>query len=144
MQNNTKDKQVYKQTARKFFKSDFKRLLAFSGRQATDLMPDNLKNLHPLDIDENSSGNSDMIYASKETACICKAIADCTNLPRQPFREILIKCYLQDGLNYQISNSIGYGQSQYQCLKKQAIREFSARYVYYQLLDGLQPLICLK
>lgn len=126
--------------ARTFFKKYFDRFVRISGYSFADLMPANINNLQL----RNSDYSNKIKQAEQVIHCVARAINDCMSEPRKPYRAILTGVYLKKELNWQVRNEIGYSNTRYYVFKKQALEEFTERFNYYAVKEGINTLIELS
>ncbi|MDU7064702.1 MAG: DUF1492 domain-containing protein [Lactobacillus crispatus] len=126
--------------AKTFFKTYFDRLIRISGYSFADLMPTNINNLQ---LRDNGYSN-EIKQAERVIHCVAKAINDSKSEPRKPYEAILTGVYLKNELNWKVRNEIGYSNTRYYVLKKQALKEFAERFNYYVVQEGISSLIELS
>lgn len=128
-----------KLTTKEFFKKYFYRLVAMSGRSNDELLPANIENFHPLD----DCFPAKLRQADALVYCAGKAISECEDIKRKPYRTILVECYLNELLNREIYNKLNYSSSRYNVLKSRALSEFTNRFNYWVAKQGVKPLVQL-
>ena len=127
--------------AKTFLKTNLYYLINISGHFPTDLMPANIDKFRLRDKDIYSSN---IKQAENVLYCVALAIRDCKDEPRKPYRTILIDLYLKDMLNLEVQQEIGYSRSRYNAFKKQALQDFTQRFNYYAVQEGISSLIELS
>lgn len=127
--------------AKSFLKTNLYYLINISGHFPTDLMPANIDKFRLRDKDIYSSN---IKQAENVLYCVALAIRDCKDEPRKPYRTILIDLYLKDMLNLEVQQEVGYSRSRYNTFKKQALQDFTQRFNYYAVQEGISSLIELS
>lgn len=127
--------------AKTFLKKNLYYLINISGHFPTDLMPVNIDNFH---LRDKGNYSDDIKQAENVLYCVALAIRDCKEEPRKPYRTILIDLYLKDMLNLEVQQEIGYSRSRYNAFKKQALQDFTQRFNYYTVQEGISSLIELS
>ena len=127
--------------AKTFLKTNLFYLINISGHFPTDLMPANIDKFRLRDKDIYSSN---IKQAENVLYCVALAIRDCKDEPRKPYRTILIDLYLKDMLNLEVQQEVGYSRSRYNTFKKQALQDFTQRFNYYAVQEGISSLIELS
>lgn len=127
--------------AKTFLKTNLYYLINISGYFPTDLMPANIDKFRLRDKDIYSSN---IKQAENVLYCVALAIRDCKDEPRKPYRTILIDLYLKDMLNLEVQQEVGYSRSRYNTFKKQALQDFTQRFNYYAVQEGISSLIELS
>lgn len=127
--------------AKTFLKTNLYYLINISGHFPTDLMPANIDKFRLRDKDIYSSN---IKQAENVLYCVALAIRDCKDEPRKPYRTILIDLYLKDMLNLEVQQEVGYSRSRYNTFKKQALQDFTQRFNYYAVQEGISSLIELS
>ena len=127
--------------AKTFLKTNLYYLINISGHFPTDLMPANIDKFRLRDKDIYSSN---IKQAENVLYCVALAIRDCKDEPRKPYRTILIDLYLKDMLNLEVQQEIGYSRSRYNAFKRQALQDFTQRFNYYAVQEGISSLIELS
>lgn len=127
--------------AKGFLKTNLYYLINISGHFPTDLMPANIDKFRLRDKDIYSSN---IKQAENVLYCVALAIRDCKDEPRKPYRTILIDLYLKDMLNLEVQQEVGYSRSRYNTFKKQALQDFTQRFNYYAVQEGISSLIELS
>ena len=127
--------------AKSFLKTNLYYLINISGHFPTDLMPANIDKFRLRDKDIYSSN---IKQAENVLYCVALAIRDCKDEPRKPYRTILIDLYLKDMLNLEVQQEIGYSRSRYNAFKRQALQDFTQRFNYYAVQEGISSLIELS
>lgn len=127
--------------AKTFLKTNLYYLINISGHFPTDLMPANIDKFRLRDKDIYSSN---IKQAENVLYCVALAIRDCKDEPRKPYRTILIDLYLKDMLNLEVQQEVGYSRSRYNAFKKQALQDFTQRFNYYAVQEGISSLIELS
>lgn len=127
--------------AKTFLKTNLYYLINISGHFPTDLMPANIDKFRLRDKDIYSSN---IKQAENVLYCVALAIRDCKDEPRKPYRAILIDLYLKDMLNLEVQQEVGYSRSRYNTFKKQALQDFTQRFNYYAVQEGISSLIELS
>ena len=127
--------------AKTFLKTNLYYLINISGHFRTDLMPANIDKFRLRDKDIYSSN---IKQAENVLYCVALAIRDCKDEPRKPYRTILIDLYLKDMLNLEVQQEVGYSRSRYNAFKRQALQDFTQRFNYYAVQEGISSLIELS
>lgn len=127
--------------AKTFLKTNLYYLINISGHFPTDLMPANIDKFRLRDKDIYSSN---IKQAENVLYCVALAIRDCKDEPRKPYRTILIDLYLKDMLNLEVQQEVGYSRSRYNAFKRQALQDFTQRFNYYAVQEGISSLIELS
>ncbi|WP_270781390.1 hypothetical protein [Lactobacillus amylovorus] len=127
--------------AKAFLKKNLYYLINISGHFLTDLMPANIDNFH---LRDKGNYSDDIKQAENVLYCVALAIRDCKEEPRKPYRTILIDLYLKDMLNLEVQQEIGYSRSRYNAFKRQALQDFTQRFNYYAVQEGISSLIELS
>ena len=127
--------------AKTFLKTNLYYLINISGHFPTDLMPANIDKFRLRDKDIYSSN---IKQAENVLYCVALAIRDCKEEPRKPYRTILTDLYLKDMLNLEVQQEIGYSRSRYNAFKRQALQDFTQRFNYYAVQEGISSLIELS
>lgn len=127
--------------AKSFLKTNLYYLINISGHFPTDLMPANIDKFRLRDKDIYSSN---IKQAENVLYCVALAIRDCKDEPRKPYRTILIDLYLKDMLNLEVQQEVGYSRSRYNAFKRQALQDFTQRFNYYAVQEGISSLIELS
>lgn len=127
--------------AKAFLKKNLYYLINISGHFLTDLMPANIDNFH---LRDKGNYSDDIKQAENVLYCVALAIRDCKEEPRKPYRTILTDLYLKDMLNLEVQQEIGYSRSRYNAFKRQALQDFTQRFNYYAVQEGISSLIELS
>ncbi len=122
-----------------FLKFVLDKIVNLSGRQRTDLKPDNLVNLHPL----ADYFPLRLKQAERLTYCVAKAISKMHDEPRKPYQTIIILYYLDELYSREVQEKVGYSHSRYGILRKRAEDEFTGYFNYFCNKEGLSNIIKL-
>ena len=133
-----KNDEILQITTREFLNKYFDKLMAISGRNNFELLPDNLKHYQFC-----TGFNATIMRADILVYCVGKAFNECQNETKKPYRTILIDYYLKEMWNSDIANEVGYSHSRFGILKKQALDEFTQRFNYWTTKQGVKPLVQL-
>lgn len=127
--------------AYKFFDKYFDHILSVSGRLPMDLMPDNIDNAKPSN-DERFT--PDIVQAETIAYCVALAINDCQDVPKKPYKTILVDVYLKCMSNTDAMQDVSYSPSFYAILKRRAINEFAERFNFYAIKNDVSSIIKLS
>lgn len=114
-----------------FFNKKLDNLIAIADRHKMDLLPENLENLHPFDNDYPFN----LRYAERITYCVAMALNSCS----KPYQKIIITCYLKCIPDNKQFNQYNISRSTYYRQKHQALNEFSQRFNFYVVKEGINP-----
>lgn len=129
----------------KFFEKDLERYETMcAGRYSVNSL--NFEN-----VKVNSSTNTNAVanrynliitYADR-LACVKPAIDNCTSRQEKPYKHILELKYLKHLSSWDVASRIGYGHTQFNKLRKQALLQFADIFLMEQLKQGVQDILDL-
>lgn len=110
---------------RVFFDKYFYKFESIAGRNHEELFPENIDNYVLTGSDDYPAK---IVEADKVVYSVGKAISECEDAKRKPYRTILVKCYLKQMMNREIADDLKYSSSRYSELKGDALMEFTDRF----------------
>ena len=110
---------------RVFFDKYFYKFESIAGRNHEELFPENIDNYVLTGSDDYPAK---IVEADKVVYSVGKAISECEDAKRKPYRTILVKCYLKQMMNREIADDLKYSSSRYSELKANALMEFTDRF----------------
>ena len=84
-----------------------------------------------------------MFHAQNIVYCVGIAINQCTDLPRRPYKKILIENFINLNTVDNIADILGYSNKQTSNLKKRACLEFAKRFLAVQYQNNVNDVINL-
>lgn len=138
------DQRATASRVRKFLKHDFERYLAYAGLNPTDLSVIDDTHLSSPKMDAsgvsahggvNHQEESNLRIMKAEKAChaVVRAIGNCRDGSRTPYRTILRECYLKGLDDQKVMVLLGYEHSWFDQLKRRAECEFADRWDRWKL-----------
>lgn len=136
---------------RNFFKYDFERYLGYAGFNPVNLSVIDDTHLSSPKMDAsgvsahggiNHQEDSTLRIMEAEKACyaVAKAIDNCRDASRTPYRTILKECYLKGLDDQKVMGLLGYEHSWYDRLKRRAECEFADRWDKWKFCYGVDYL----
>lgn len=123
-----------------FFDNYFFRFEAIAGRNREELFPENIDNYVLMNPDKFQDR---LREADKIVYCTGKAINECEDVKRKPYRTILVDYYLKQMMNKEVAEAIGYSLSRYSILKTRALMEFADSFNYWIAQQDVKPVFKL-
>lgn len=125
---------------KEFFDKYFFRLQAIAGRNYKELFPENIDGyvmLNPNKFPERFTKADKIVY------CAGKAISECEDEKRKPYKTILVDYYLKQMMNREVAEAIGYSMSRLSFLKTRALMEFTDSFNYWIAQQDIKPAVRL-
>lgn len=84
-----------------------------------------------------------IIAYNDRLACVKPAIDNCTSRQEKPYKTILELKYLKHLSSWDVASRIGYGHTQFNKLRKQALLQFANIFLMEQLKQGVKDILDL-
>lgn len=127
------------QNTRKFLNKDIDKYLNLSGMHRFDICSPKLNGLPSARNDKaREEFMLRIFYAQSIVKSVSNAITNLTDESKRPYKVILVSKYVNGLQDQFVAQKIGYSDSRYRDIKRDALAEFAIKFLYYQLLNNVE------
>ena len=139
------DEKATIKNTRKFFEKDLERYQTMcAGRfNVHGMNLENIKVNSSADTSAITNRYNLIIVYNDRLACLNLALDNCTNEPTKPYKRIIELKYIKGLTSSNTANRLGYGSTQFNVLRKQALLQFADIYLVEQLKRGVKDILDL-